>query len=775
MRLVRLRKTVVFLTFLSSWVVLGTASARPGAGQTAAAPGSSDARGAALQARRVAQAPEIDAITDAIRNGLPIPLDGYARVTGFIQQVPSDGAAATQSTEVYVGYDDRAFYAVFVASDTEPDRVRARMAPRERIGSDDFVTLMLDTDADGRRAYVFRANPRGIQWDALLTEGQGFDTSFDAVWESRAALTGRGYVVSLEIPFMSLRFPPPAARAWGIVLSRDIPRDQGEVAYWPRVSSEVQGTLTQSARLTGLADISPGRNVQIIPYTNGRTFRALDSRAPGGPVYNERSELDIGADVKAVFDDRFVLDLTANPDFSQVESDQPQVTVNQRFELFFPERRPFFTENADYFRTPINVLFTRRIADPQLGTRFTGKAGGWSLGGLLIDDLAPGKLAAPNSPLEGARAWFGVARVNRDLGEFSRLGAIYAGRELSGATNHVGGVDGRVRFDDHWSASGQFVASRTSADGDESIWGQAASASVSRSGRQFSYFGNYTDISPDFEARAGFIPRVDQRRMSHFASYFFRPEKTLISWGPEVFFVRLWDHSGQLLDEVSEASLEWNFVGGSNIEVNYRIATDRLRPEDHPSLDEIRDYDVGFWDIEYGTSYLDWLQVGGNYRFGSQINLRPIDGSEPEEADWRQLNLGLSVIPGRQLRIDNTVLWTTLDDPLAGGRIFTDRILRTRWNWQFTRELSVRAILQYDHTTTDPSLTTLETNENLNADLLVTYRANPWTAVYVGANVNGRNIDLVDMPGMERELIRTDGMNRDAHQVFIKVSYLLRF
>jgi hypothetical protein len=760
---VRWLNTVGFYTFLASALSVWT-------------PPALTAQAGSVQVSRVAGPPDVEALGQRPLAGHPPTLAELVRVTGFIQQNPSDGTPATQRTEVYLGYDDRALYAVFVATDSEPDRIRARMASRENLGADDFVTLILDTDHDSRRAYAFRSNPRGVQWDALWTEGQGFDTSFDAVWGSRGRLTPTGYVVSFEIPFKSLRFPTTGSQTWGIVLSRNIPRDQGEVSYWPWVSSEIQGTLTQSAVLRGLENISPGRNIQVIPYTNARSFRALDHRAEGGPRFvSDDADFDFGADFKAVLDDRFVVDLTANPDFSQVESDQPQVTVNQRFEVFFPERRPFFTENADYFRTPISVLFTRRIADPQFGSRFTGKAGAWGIGGLVIDDQSPGKLTPVGSDLEGKRAWFTVGRVNRDIGDFSRVGAIYAGREFNGGYNRVAGADGRVRFDDHWSASGQFIGSRTREPGDDVVSGYAASASLSRSGRQFSYFGGYTDISPDFEARAGFIPRTDQRRMSHFASYFFRPERTLISWGPEVFIVRLWDHDGNLLDEITEASLEWNFVGSSNVEVNYRIATDRLRPEDHPSLPEIRDYDVGFWDIEYGTSYLDWVQLGGNLRFGNQINFNPVDGEEPAEADWLQLLFGLSFRPATQLRIDNTLLWTTLDDPLGGDRIFTDRILRTRWNWQFTRELSVRAILQYEHTTTDPLLTSLETRENLNADFLVTYRVNPWTAIYAGVNTNGQNVELIHMPGGERRLQRIDDLRNDAHQFFIKASYLLRF
>ena len=173
---------------------------------------------------------------------------------------------------------------MFLATDADPAAIRARMMPRENIGGDDFVTVMLDTDDDGRRAYEFRSNPRGVQWDALFTEGQGSDTSFDAVWESEGQVTEWGYVVRMEIPFLSLRFEPTEVQRWQIVLSRRLARDSQEDTYWPRVSARVEGTLTQSATLTGLEGISPGRNLQAIPYTTFRAFRALDRRPSGDQV-----------------------------------------------------------------------------------------------------------------------------------------------------------------------------------------------------------------------------------------------------------------------------------------------------------------------------------------------------------------------------------------------------------------------------------------------------------------------------------------------------------
>ncbi|MBI4463039.1 MAG: carbohydrate binding family 9 domain-containing protein, partial [Acidobacteria bacterium] len=261
------------------------------------------------------------------------PADGVAtrlaKVEGFLQRAPSDGASASQRTEAYLGYDDRNLYVIFVCFDSEPEKIRARMVPREQLFSDqgaldDIVSVDLDTFLDQRRAYVFTANPLGIQADTIWTEGQGHDSSFDTVWQSRGRLTPQGYVVWMAIPFKSLRFPATADQSWGILLNRDIPRNNEET-YWPHYSSRIEGRLNQTAYLQGLAAISPGRNLQFIPYGAFRSFRALDTRDPAQPRFvRDRDDPDVGLDAKLVFQDSLVLDLALNPDFSQVESDEPQ-------------------------------------------------------------------------------------------------------------------------------------------------------------------------------------------------------------------------------------------------------------------------------------------------------------------------------------------------------------------------------------------------------------------------------------------------------------------
>src|SRR5258708_19338154 len=199
------------------------------------------------------------------------------------------------------------------------------------------------------------------------------------LWNSQGKLTPQGFVVWFEIPFRSLRFPRNAEQTWGIYFERDI-RRSNEYSFYPHISSNIQGWLTQETHADGLKEISPGRNIQFVPYGSLRSFRSLDDRPGGVPHFIGKSfEPRAGLDSKIVLKDSLVFDATLNPDFSQIESYDPQVTVNQRFEVFFPEKRPFFLENSSYFVTPINLVFTRRVDDPDYGLPLPGKPAPCSL------------------------------------------------------------------------------------------------------------------------------------------------------------------------------------------------------------------------------------------------------------------------------------------------------------------------------------------------------------------------------------------------------------
>jgi hypothetical protein len=728
-----------------------------------------------------------------------------AKVEGLIQKEPSDGAPSSQEADVYLGYDDKHLYIIFVAFDSEPDKVRARMVPREDIGGDDFVQVLLDTFNDQRRAYSFMANPLGIQRDALFTEGSrrrggggggcegSFDFSFDTLWHSKGQRTDQGYVIWMSIPFKSLRFPSSPQQTWGILLYRNIPR-VNEESFWPHCSSRIQGRLNQAASMRGLENISPGRNVQLIPYGSFRSFRSVDTRNEAQPQFaRDSADPDAGLDAKFVLNDSLVVDVAVNPDFSQVESDEPQVTVNRRFEVFFLEKRPFFLENASFFQTPINLLFTRRIADPRVGVRLTGKVGPYAVGAFVIDDESPGKSVLAGDPLAGKRAWFSTVRVNRDLGAQSTLGFIYTDREFEDSYSRVGGVDGRFKLTDNWALTFQGVTSATfDAEEDERLAGPAYNVELSRSGRQLFYKVEYSDVSPGFRTDSGFVRRSDIRQFQHFVDYQFRPEgKYLISWGPEFNTEAVFDHTGTRLDLTQDTEMRWEFVGRTNLGLFYNWDRERLRPEDFEELPENRDFSRNRKGFFFSTSYFSQVTGRVNYAWGTRINFSPPEGQAPVLATLTSADAEVTVRPTTPLRIDNTYILSRLRERGNGASIFNNHILRSKWNYQFNRELSLRVILQYNSVLANPEFSSFQTTKNFNADFLITYLLNPGTALFIGYNGNAQNLSpdlfLCEGPGIERAgcpdlgadstaLLRP--RNRyinDAKQFFVKFSYLYRF
>ena len=730
------------------------------------------------------RAPTLEDFAEMGPNG---KMDGrLAKVEGFVQREPSDGQPASQRTEVYLGYDDKNLYVIFVCFDREPHKIRARMTSRERVTGDDLVEVWLDTFADQRRGYIFAANPLGIQEDGLWTEAQQYDGSFDTLWHSRGRLTDSGYVVWMAIPFKSLRFPATPQQSWGVLLARKI-RRASEISYWPRVSIRMQGFLNQTARLEGLENISPGRNVQLIPYAAFRSFRALDTRDPAQPRFvRDPAEGDAGLDAKIVLRDSLVLDVTLNPDFAQVESDEPQITVNQRFEVFFPEKRPFFLENASFFQTPINLLFTRRIGDPQFGVRLTGKQGPWALGGFLIDDEAPGERRPPGDPLHGQRALFGIVRVNRDLFRESTLGLIYTDREFEQSYNRVSGLDGRFKLSQNWVTSFQGVTSWTQTLEGERLAGPAYDFEIFRDGRSFTYQFEYNDRGREFRTEPGFLLRPDIRRYSHFARYLFWPERrALLNWGPRVTWTRVYDHSGTRLDWEMNAAVDAQFTGQTSLTLFYNAGRERLRAfsQDFPGLTQTLDFSRPGYGFTFASSLYRPVTVSATAGWGKGFNFAPpTDPAVPPArrvpfaADETSAQLGLTLRPLTPLRIDNTYIFFQLEDQATGASILNNHILRSKWNYQFTRELSLRVILQYDATlANEPQLTSLATRKNFNADFLLTYLLHPGTALFIGYNGNAQNLELAPTAS-GAEIVRfRDRFINDAKQFFVKFSYLYRF
>jgi len=704
--------------------------------------------------------------------------DKMASVADFVQRDPRDGEPAAFKTVVYAGYDQKNLYAVFVCFDPDPAKIRTGVSRREDVTYDDRVLVTIDTFADQRRAYRFVANPNGIQWDGTFTEGVGEDAAWDAVWHARGAVTKEGYVVWMAIPFKSLRFPPEELQNWGVIFTRVIPR-LVEYDYWPAVSRRTSGTLNKAAQMDGLERISPGRNMQFIPYGVFRSSRSTDLRDPANYHFrSERAKFDGGLDSKFVLKDSLVLDATINPDFSQVEADAPQVMINNRFEVYLPEKRPFFLENTNFFQTPLDLLFTRRIADPSYGVRLTGRLGKFTVGGLFADDQEPGKIVPENDPLSGKRAYFSVLRATRELGNQSSFGVIYTDREFEGAYNRVGGADVRWKLHPRWVTNIQAVTSSTRFNDGSTTAGPAYMGDLSYSSRDLEMQTRANYVSPGFFTETGYMPQTDVARVEHFVGYEKKSKKggALVGYGPSVQVTSAWDHDGLNIERILYTRWSFNFVKESRVELIWDKFFERLRPVDFASLDANRDYghhsagfhaDLGIWRK---------FQLCTNWRWETRINYVGATRFGPDLANANYTRTVGIFRPSKRMTVRNEYIWLRLRERNNNASVFNNHIFRTRWNWQFNKELSFRVIGDYNTVLANPLHTRLQSDKKLNLDFLITYLIQPGTAVYVGYNSNLRNYDPALRTDDHGRLLRTrDKLINDGRQLFVKVSYLYQF
>jgi len=721
------------------------------------------------------------------------------RIDQFTQQEPRDGSPVSQPTKAFLGYTGKNFYAVFLCFDKEPKKIRARMLRRELIDDDDQVGLWLDTFHDQRHAYYFYSNPYGIQQDGLFAETGGPDNTFDTVWHTTTRMSDQGYMVMIEIPFKSLRFRQLPSLSWGVILIRVIPRNS-EHSFFPPNSNRIQGMLTKEGTINGLQEISPGRNIQFIPYTSVEAFRALDERDPAADRFTGKHVYPkAGLDSKVVIKDSLVLDATINPDFGQIESDDPQVTVNQRFEVFFPEKRPFFQENSNFFQTPLQLVFTRRIVDPLYGIRLTGKEGPWAVGAMLADDRSPGRSVIGTDPLAGESAYFGVLRVNRELGKNNSIGFIYTDRELHTSPNtfcssvrceigfnRVGGVDAQFKINQNWKMNAQAVTSETKFQDGTHESGPAYQVFAERSSRSLEFNTMYQDISAGFDSETGFINRTDFRRFSNFIGPTFHTEgKYLTAHGPRIFQLSLWDHNGTRLNHQLNPQYEWDFQRNSAFVIFNVWEHERLRPVDFSSLTTNRDYTHVVGGAEINTQYFKWLNLSMEMDWGTATNFVPRSG--PPVLAFQNTGFVKAIVrPTKGLTVENTYLMTRLLDQNTNLNIFNNHIMRSKWNYQFTKEFSLRLIGQYNTTIANPFLTTLQNTKGFNGDVLFTYLLTPGTAIYAGYNSDLQNLDprlervcagLPCLPGQGFDgLLRTrNNFINDGRQIFIKLSYLFRY
>jgi Domain of unknown function (DUF5916)/AMIN domain len=684
-----------------------------------------------------------------------------ARVSNFRQREPGDGNPMSEETTTYVSYDNQNLYAVFVCRDALGE-VRSHFLPRDAINQDDQVALYLDTFDDGRHAYVFASNPLGVQQDGVISDGDDLSYTADMVWRSEGRVTSDGFVVLMAIPFKSLRFAARSDQSWRIAVGRTI-ASRSESAFWPHITRSVNGFVRQMAPLDGLELISPGRNVQLTPYGTFARAQSFD------PLGNAQSEIRRGGlDAKMVIKDAVTIDAAIRPDFSEVESDDPLVRVNRRFEPFLPEKRPFFMENAALFDTPIKVFFSRRIVDPEVGIRTTARSTGWAIGGLMANDR--GSAPTGSSQLFGPGARIGAARVQRLFGERSSVGVLATERDDGQASNRVVSMDGRLQMTPEWSFSGQAMHTedRDTASGREI--GAAFAGAVSRSGPHFTYSGGYRDVGTGVSAPLGFVPRRDIRVTDQYAGYVWRiGDSGAWSLGPAVNTVVDWDHAGRVQDRWANVDFGVSRAGHLDVHAS--------RAEGYELF--ATPFRTNASNVSLSSSVFQWLSVWSSYSWGAAINYTPAAGVAPFLGANRGMSAAVTIRPSTRVSVEQLVLHqqfdTTPERPsMTKEQVYSTNLFRWKANLQMSRSLAVRGIFDYNQLDSNAALFSDPSSSGVMYDLLVKYLVHPGTAIYVGFNRQYEGA-LTDQSSPLPLRWSSLPSNPIGQQVFVKMSYQFRF
>ena len=709
---------------------------------------------------------------DAVRTSTPPDVDGRlddvvwrdaVRITEFVQTSPVEGAPATEDTEVYIAYDDSNIYFGFYVHYSDPSLIRANRVDRDRIMVDDKMSVYFDTFLDQQRAFVFSVNGYGIQGDSLMAGRRGFgggggrgggfggvprgDPSWDALFDSAGGLVADGWTAEVSIPFKSLRYPSRGSgepHTWGFQITRSIV-SKDETVVWSPVSRGISGFMTQMGVLQGITSLSTSRNLEILPTFTGIQVSSLDTTT--GVFADDDVSPEGGLNVKYGVTSNLTADFTVNPDFSQIESDRPQIEVNQRFPLFFSELRPFFLEGQEVFATrgPANLVHTRTIVDPRYGGKLTGKVGKTTLGVLVADDEAPGKRDDPADPAFGQTAQFFVGRVRYDMYSGSYIGAIVTDREFMDAYSRVGGIDGRFRIGQTDDFDFRLVESSTREEDGTELSGPTFNARFAHRGRNLRYSVSHSSVDPDFRTETGFVRRTDTRNTNAETSYGWWPESWLINWGPRLSYNRNYNFDGVLEDEGIEGGLNFSFARN----ISFNISADR---------DMERFGGINFWGWQYrvfARLSTGVVNVNGGFNWGDQIRF----SATPFLGRSTGGRVFVALRPSSRLRSAINVNLSRLVDPRTDAEVFDVKIFRTETTYQFTERLLLRNIMEYN-----------TFDRTLAANLLVTYRVSSGTVFYVGYDDHyeqGNRIDPLLFP--------TNEFRQTNRAFFTKFSYLFRY
>ncbi|MFL6227369.1 MAG: DUF5916 domain-containing protein [Pyrinomonadaceae bacterium] len=737
-----------------------------------------------------------------------------AQLKDFYQTSPGDNIAPSKPTEVMIGYDSHFLYFAFHCFD-EPDKVRGTVAKRDGIFGEDNIRVFLDTFNDQRRAYLIGFNPLGVQQDGIYTEGQGTDFSVDIVMESKGMITPDGWAVEVAIPFKSLRYTAGKDKQWGIHVWRNIDRFNDEIDSWVPISRDKSSTLAQEAHLTGLENVSTERTLELIPSITvsetGKRVRTLSRSeaqvlgvADQGKFVNQPVKADLGLTAKWGITPTVTLDLAVNPDFAQVEADATVSTANQRFPIFFEEKRPFFLEGKDIFNTPMAIVHTRTIIDPDIAAKLSGKRGRNTFGLLVASDNAPGdftnelRFDPEQLPIAGERvigknATIGILRLKRDVGKENALGLIATSYNFVGRSNYVGGFDGRFRFNKITTLDFQVVgttthrctlAARQEDDSCDGLNGFAYAYSYNRNTRHTDFNTNGAGRTSGYRADVGFTRRLNTNNHNINFGYHTepKPKASIVSWEMNHYLggnfdwqrrMQNWTYEGQFGPNLQRQSfIRAGFNGGYERVFAYELGEAAFaggRSEDSVRSKNVFAYAGStpnkqinffyFFGYRWGEHDFDF-GAGPNYPRVSPAALiagqnAPLD---PGAGNLLYTNGNITYKPTNALNATLSFEKDRLVRRDTRRVAFDENIVSLRTTYQFTRFTFARARIDYD-----------SLSANVRGQFLLGWTPNPGTAFYAGYNDDMNRNFYNPFNG-----VLEPGFRRNGRTFFVKMSYLFR-
>jgi hypothetical protein len=680
---------------------------------------------------------------------------------------PAENGVAPVATRAFLIEDGESLLIAFEADDPDPESIRAYLKDRDSAWSDDYVGIMLDTYNDERRAFEFYANPLGVQMDKTIDDTAGgnrweIDDSWDAIWESAGRINGEGYVVEMRIPLSQLRFPDVDGRkTWGYSLRRAYPRDRDYVLSSNQMDRNRNCTLCQSEKFQGLEGSHPGRDLEIVPTLTASQNETTEDPAIEPPQSGD-PEVDAGLTVRWGITPDLTANITINPDFSQIEADVAQLDVNNRFTLFFPEKRPFFLEGADYFNTPMDVIFTRTVAEPDFGAKITGKKGPNTFGLFAAEDrvtnlLFPGLYGSDTETLEQSNTAF-VGRYSYGFENTSSLGAVVTGRKGDGYHNYLAGIDGRWKINDQHSLEFQHVMSDTEYPVETAIEFEQPLGNFDGDGTLVRYRyetrtwfarANYYDYDEGLRADSGFEKQVGGvlSDVSVGRVFYGTDDNRWDQIRTHVNFERLEDGQGVVAERKTSA----RFSISGPMQTWFSLVLMDGEERDEGVLYDVRRARIYFELVPTGGLYL-----GTSASFGDQI-----DYTNNRLGKRKAFEPFVTWNMSRNLFLRVQGVYSELDTP-DGTPIFEAILADTRLTWQFNLRSFLRLTVQYQDIERNPDVYIEPTDareKEVGRQLLYSYKINPQTVFFLGYSDQYMDNDALD------------GLTESDRTVFMKIGY----